>query len=93
MCEPADFIFDEQGGESSKALSHWDSFYNGLPSDYRVRIARRPIHDDDKRLMPLQAGDLLAWFIRRHLYDIEKVEQLGGHQIGPYMEWDGIGFT
>jgi hypothetical protein len=62
--EPIDFIFDTQS-EAFRLLLGWEGYQNNLPDDVKELVRNVPIfrHDDD--FMPLQAADLLAWWMRR----------------------------
>ncbi len=67
---PVDFIFDEQRRDFKNAMLGWERFRDLAPPEMRHLIGGSPIYRDDKRVMPLQAADLLAWQTRR--YHMEK---------------------
>lgn len=64
-----DFVFDEQLGFSDEALQWWPNFKRVLDqaskTDLPQYVGSSPIFRDEKRFLPLQAADLLAWLIRR----------------------------
>ena len=72
--EPVDFIFDEQMEKSTLVQNGYDSFVKFAPDSVKRLLGGRPIHRDDKQLLPLQAADLVAWITRRY-YD----EKARGH--------------
>lgn len=63
--EKMDFIFDEQRSESDFLELHWPKILSAMPDEIKRRIGGRPIHADDKEIIPLQAADILAWYLRR----------------------------
>ncbi|KZD21906.1 DUF3800 domain-containing protein [Tardiphaga robiniae] len=64
--EKIDFVFDEEGGESSRLmLESFDGWAEVAPSHLKEYIGQRPIYRDEKNTLPLQAADLLAWHVRR----------------------------
>ena len=65
LCEPMDFIFDEQLVESDHLQSVWEDTYTNMSPAVRERFGQRPIHMDDTKTIPLQAADMLAWALRR----------------------------
>jgi hypothetical protein len=69
--EPVDFIFDEQLYKSDVVQSAYSIFLRDAPDQYRALIGARPRHKNDKRCLPLQAADMLAWHIRREQADQE----------------------
>lgn len=66
--DPCDFIFDEQDGFAQEAIALWPSFKAMVERSEHSDVARRfgsqPITRDDKKFLPLQAGDLYAWHLR-----------------------------
>ncbi len=65
LTEPVDFIFDE--GNSPIVMNMWDKVRARLPPDVRKLLGRTPIPGDDKTMLPLQAADFYAGFVRRKL--------------------------
>ena len=63
-----DFIFDEQVGEMNRILSAWEEFKNLAPVPNN-HLGSVPIFRDEKKFLPLQAADMLAWFIRQRTVD------------------------
>lgn len=67
--EEIDFIFDEQQEVSDLVMAEWSRFVDSTPEQLRPIIKNRPIHRDDKKFVPLQASDMLAWHIRRYYFE------------------------
>jgi len=67
--EPVDFIFDKQLHQSDVVKSAYNLFLHHTPDQYRALIGACPRHEDDKKALPLQAADMLAWHIRREQAD------------------------
>lgn len=65
MPEKIDFIFDERVMEQSRILEAWPALYANAPSDVKPMLGRTPIFRSDKNLVPLQAADLEAWWLRK----------------------------
>jgi hypothetical protein len=63
---PIEFIFDEQQGVDTDIALFFSHLKQGLPIEAQNLIDGSPIFksDRDKRYMPLQAADLLAWHLR-----------------------------
>lgn len=64
---PVDFIFDQQDGVDDDVSLFFQTMKNSLPRSVRRYINDKPIFRDDKdrRYLPLQAADMLAWHIRK----------------------------
>jgi Protein of unknown function (DUF3800) len=60
--EPVDFVFDEVVDKKA-LLSRWDEFKNQFPNQSSMIVGTPSFPPDDKYL-PLQAADLLAWWVR-----------------------------
>jgi hypothetical protein len=63
--QPVDFIFDDQGQAGLKCLQWYAGLRERVPEPFRTMIGNTPQFKDDRRLLPLQAADMLAWHIRR----------------------------
>jgi Protein of unknown function (DUF3800) len=63
--EKIDFIFDEQFEESDFLQSKFSELISVAPPGVKERFGNRPIHADDKKILSLQAADILAWSLRR----------------------------
>jgi len=63
--EQVEIVYDEQGALGTKAASVNDWATLALSKRYRSVLAGNPVHRDSKRVLPLQAADMLAWHIRR----------------------------
>jgi hypothetical protein len=62
---PVDFIFDEQGALGADAVLFWEHMKTIPLPDGAVVLGSTPIFRDDKKILPLQAADFLAWHVRR----------------------------
>jgi hypothetical protein len=62
--EKIDFIFDERS-EKSKIIDAWEDFKVNASDDTRDLLGWTPAFRDDKDVLPLQAADLLAWWVRK----------------------------
>jgi hypothetical protein len=60
---PIDFIFDDST-EQEKSLHGWRSAKRFLPEEVGSLMGDPPIYRNDKTTLPLQAADLLAWWVR-----------------------------
>lgn len=67
--EPIDFVYDEQVYDADIVNLHFSPFLSTAPKPFRSRIGNRPVHADDKRVLPLQAADMYAWHLRRLFYE------------------------
>jgi Protein of unknown function (DUF3800) len=63
--EPIDFVFDDQVMEQGKIIDAWELLKPALRPDTRHLIGSVPAFLDDKKFLPLQAADLLAWWVRK----------------------------
>jgi hypothetical protein len=63
--EPIDFIFDTQPDQKKKMLEGWELFVSVSGDAHRALIRKPPTFRDDKRVLPLQAADLHAWWVRK----------------------------
>jgi hypothetical protein len=74
--KPIDFIFDEQVGQAEKIVSAWNDFKAQSP--FGANLGSATIFRDEKRFLPLQAADMLAWFVRRrheeHIAGLPRIE-------------------
>ncbi len=77
---PIDVDFDEQGKFGEFALQLYGDMKADFPENWKKMLGRMPIMLDDKKVLPLQAADMLAW--------IERYSILKGNQ-GPD-EWDWL---
>jgi len=60
-----EFIFDEQDGVDADVYLFFEYMCRNIPKDARDKISGFPIFKNDKELLPLQAADMAAWFVRR----------------------------
>ena len=59
------FVFDEQDGVDNDVDMFFPVLHQSLPPKVRRCINGKPEFGDDKKVLPLQAADMLAWHIRR----------------------------
>lgn len=62
---PVDFIFDEQGGLGNSAALFFEWLKEDQSPKIKSLIGSTPIFRDDKKVVALQAADMLAWHLRR----------------------------
>jgi hypothetical protein len=72
LTEKIDFIFDEQLHQSEQVKASYEIFYQQAPENIRGRFGKPPEHRDDKKTLPLQAADILAWHIHRRYSEKER---------------------
>lgn len=87
LTEPVDFIFDERIEESAVRLG-WEVFECRASAEERRLIGRKPIFEDDERVLPLQAADMWAWFCRRKWLEQERFYPEMGFPIERWGSWD-----
>jgi Protein of unknown function (DUF3800) len=63
-----DFVFDMQTGAMARVAEAWDFWKTEAPQLLQF-TGGLPSFQDDKIVLPLQAADMLAWWIRRHMID------------------------
>ena len=59
------FIFDDQIAEKRMVRAFWNVFMKDAPQFAKNRMLGEPAFENDIDFKPLQAADLLAWWIRR----------------------------
>jgi hypothetical protein len=64
LTDKIDFIFDKRS-EASKIQRGFDYYLTTLTPEFEEVTGNPPIFRDDKEFLPLQAADLLAWWMRR----------------------------
>jgi Protein of unknown function (DUF3800) len=64
--EPVDFIFDEQMHDSDRVQAGFSDVLEATSPEVRRRFGARPVHRDEKKVVALQAADMLAWHVRRY---------------------------
>jgi hypothetical protein len=76
---PIEFIFDEQDGVDADMLLLFPQMKKSLSVEAQNLVDGLPIfkNDRDKRYMPLQAADLLAWHLRREHETGTKLSRTG----------------
>jgi hypothetical protein len=63
--EKVDFIFDDRVKEKKKIRDAWDAYKETADPDIKPYIGSDPRFESDLAFLPLQAADLLAWWIRK----------------------------
>lgn len=58
------FVFDEQG-RIGKSVCGWYEAFASLVDPTRTYLGPKPSFGDEKKVIPLQAADLVAWYQRR----------------------------
>lgn len=71
---PVDFVFDEQGQMGTDTAMWYQQIRSQQPPEIQELLASTPVFRDDKKVLPLQASDLLAWHLRRGKEDRNKSE-------------------
>lgn len=66
-----DFYFDDQNEVGDAALKEFRRQQSTLPPSLLRYVAGPPNFKDEKKVLPLQAADLLAWQVRRAIYEEE----------------------
>jgi hypothetical protein len=61
---PIDLLFDDQAMEKSKIWNSWDRLKERAAPQVRELMGSPPQFLDDVEFLPLQAADLLAWWVR-----------------------------
>lgn len=62
--DKADIIFDEQGSMGRCAAAWYVPIKHSFPL-LAAHLGGAPIFRDDEEMLPLQAADMLAWYVRR----------------------------
>lgn len=63
-----EFIFDNQPGKMGFVMDAWEYFHEMASPELRGLLSP-PTFRDDKKVLPLQAADMFAWYLRRGLVD------------------------
>jgi len=77
--EPISFIYDDQMHEKATLIEAWEWGHARSrhdPPQLKEIMSRIPSFENDKRVLPLQAADFLAWWLRRNF-----VAQVTGKEI------------
>jgi uncharacterized protein DUF3800 len=81
---PVDFYFDDQNGIGQKAKDWYPTFLERCSQEVVECLSPRcPEFDDEKKVIPLQAADMYAWYRRRSVL---------GSVVGPFHEivWSAL---
>lgn len=63
--QSVDFVFDNHGPVGIEAIGWYDEIKDLFPLESQPFFGSTPLFKDDKDVRPLQAADMLAWFMRR----------------------------
>lgn len=63
IMQPVDFIFDHDEAEKRRVLGAWHIIKSAATPSYAPLMGGIPKYGDDKKLKPLQAVDLYAWWL------------------------------
>jgi hypothetical protein len=61
---PIDFVFDEET-ELVKAVNGWAAMKAAVPQEVSALMGATPTSGKDELMLPLQAADLIAWWVRK----------------------------
>lgn len=64
LTDPIDFVFDKRS-EEPRLLQAFQYYMGTLPPEFSEVTGAMPIFRDDVEFLPLQAADLLAWWMRK----------------------------
>ncbi len=64
---PIDFVFDDQGGLGDEAAFFYRYLKQQHEPELECVLGSTPIFRDDKKVLPLQAADMMAWQVRREI--------------------------
>ena len=62
-----DFVFDDQSKIGFRALQWYSALKTAAPEPYKSMMGVMPVFEDDKKIVALQAADMLAWHVHREL--------------------------
>jgi len=62
---PLEYVFDEQDNLGNDAAMWYSWLKEGQEPEIAALMGDRPIFGDDKKMVALQAADMLAWHLRR----------------------------
>jgi Protein of unknown function (DUF3800) len=89
-CEPVEFVFDRQLPEEFRVLSWYEGLCEVVPEPIRTILSNTPVFRDDRKILPLQAADMLAWHVRREVeFPAEERSLLGMITVGAPAQWRG----
>jgi hypothetical protein len=83
------FVFDEQGRQVGNALRAWKYWTRFAIPQMQPMLGERPQSGNDKKLLPLQAADLLAWRTYRLVEDGHSHESLAYRLLPMSMNIEG----
>lgn len=62
---PFDFIFDQQLHVMDLTMESYVLYKKGREDNNRKLICKPPVFGDDRKFLPIQAADLLSWWVRK----------------------------
>lgn len=83
---PVDFVFDEHGGLGHDVAMWYQQIKSDQPQ-LKFLLGSSPIFRDDRKVLPLQAADMLAWHLRRELDRGEEGHAAWPYLIGPHSHY------
>ncbi len=83
---PVDFVFDEKGGLGDEAAFFYRYIKDLQVPEIQPLLGSTPIFRDDKKVLPLQAADMLAWHVRR---ESEGIDSPGSRPAMDFLRADG----
>jgi hypothetical protein len=63
--DTVEFIFGDQTLEKDKIVEAWDLLKRNGGADTQELIGGSPSFLDDRQVLPLQAADFIAWWVRK----------------------------
>jgi Protein of unknown function (DUF3800) len=88
-----DCIFDNEGGEPlTELIDGFNGWVAIAPPEFKVYIGDPPIFRDEKKVLPIQAADMLAWHCRRAFYEAVESDETGFYSLSVVAReiFDGI---
>lgn len=80
--EKIDFYFDDQS-QKNRIIAMWDNYIKNRPEEIRNYYGETPRFENDGDFLPLQAADLLAWWVRK-MYAEETPEKIRTLDFGTF---------
>lgn len=64
ISEPITLVFDKES-EQERAIIAWCNLKEKSTPEIQALMGSAPLYEDDKKVLPLQAADLFAWWVRK----------------------------
>ncbi len=65
ISEPISLVFDKEETAQERAIGAWCNLKKNSPPQIQALMGSTPIYEDDKKVLPLQAADFFAWWVRK----------------------------